>query len=146
VAGALAAALAIDRWLVVPNISMLFLVPVLFAAIRYGLAPSLFASVLGALTYNFFFLPPLYTFTIADPANVVAVAVLLIVAVIASDLGARVRTRADMASSQATTYGRAVRLQQEDRRHRRAHPLACRDCPADRLHAERPGRLAAPGR
>jgi two-component system sensor histidine kinase KdpD len=104
VAVAFAAALAIDRWLVdLPNVSMLFLVPVLFAAIRYGLLPSLFASLLSALAYNFFFLPPLYTFTIADPSNVLAAVVLFLVAVIASNLAARTRIQADMASAQAKT-------------------------------------------
>ena len=44
--------------------------------------------------YNFFFLPPLYTFTIADPENVVALFFFAIVAVIASNLTARVRAQA----------------------------------------------------
>ena len=46
------------------------------------------------LAYNFFFLPPLYTLTIADPENVVALFFFLIVAVIASNLAARVRGQA----------------------------------------------------
>ena len=46
------------------------------------------------LAYNFFFLPPLYTFTIADPENVVALFFFAIVAVIASNLAARVRGQA----------------------------------------------------
>lgn len=104
VAASLAGALAIDRWLAdVPNESMLFLIPVLFAAIYYGLGPSLFASVLGVLVYNFFFLSPLYTFTIADPANVLAVVMLFVVAVITSNLAARMLTQAAMASAQART-------------------------------------------
>ena len=41
-------------------------------AVRYGLWPSLFASVAASLCYNFFFLPPIYTFTITDPTNVAA--------------------------------------------------------------------------
>lgn len=102
VALALGLVLAIDRWVVdLPNEAMFFLVPVLFAAALYGLGPSLFASVLGSLAYNFFFLPPLYTFTIADPANMVAVIVLFIVAVITSELAARMRTQADMVSARA---------------------------------------------
>ena len=46
------------------------------------------------LAYNFFFLPPLYTFTIADPENVVALFFFAVVAVIASNLAARVRGQA----------------------------------------------------
>jgi len=40
---------------------------VLAAALAWGLLPSLFACLLSVLAFNFFFLPPLYTFTIADP-------------------------------------------------------------------------------
>ena len=46
------------------------------------------------LAYNFFFLPPLYTFTIADPENVVALFFFALVAVVASNLAARVRGQA----------------------------------------------------
>jgi two-component system, OmpR family, sensor histidine kinase KdpD len=53
------------------------------------------------LAYNFFFLPPLYTFTIADPENVVALIVFAIVAVIASNLAARLRAQAIAAQSRA---------------------------------------------
>ena len=55
------------------------------------------------LTFNFFFLPPLYTFTIADPENVVALFFFLIVAVIASNLTARVRSQAVVATQRAKT-------------------------------------------
>ena len=53
--------------------------------------------------YNFFFLPPLYTFTIADPENVVALFFFLIVALIASNLTARVRNQAVTARQRAKT-------------------------------------------
>ncbi len=55
------------------------------------------------LAYNFFFLPPLYTFTIADPENVVALFFFAIVALIASDLAARVRGQAVAARLRAKT-------------------------------------------
>ena len=48
---------------------------------RFGLWPSLLACLVSVLAYNFFFLPPLYTFTIADPENVVALFFFLIAAV-----------------------------------------------------------------
>ena len=54
------------------TISLVFLTSVLVSAVLFGLWPSLFACVASVLAYNFFFLPPLYTFTIADPENVVA--------------------------------------------------------------------------
>jgi two-component system sensor histidine kinase KdpD len=74
---------------------------VLFSAIAYGLWPSLYAALLSVLTYNFFFLPPIYTFTIADPANVVALIFFGIVAVFTSNLTARTRSQAITAQSRA---------------------------------------------
>ncbi|QYE34630.1 sensor histidine kinase KdpD [Polymorphobacter sp. PAMC 29334] len=85
----------------VNSVDMMYLVPVLTAATIWGLRAGVFAGVLSALAYNFFFLPPLYTFTIADPANLVTVLVLLVVAVIVSQLAARTRVQADLAASGA---------------------------------------------
>jgi two-component system sensor histidine kinase KdpD len=56
---------------------------------------------MSVLAFNFFFLPPLYTFTIADPENVLALFSFAIVAVIASNLTARVRAQALSAQRRA---------------------------------------------
>jgi two-component system sensor histidine kinase KdpD len=76
------------------NIGLVFLTAILMSAITYGLWAAFLAVAVGALAYNFFFFPPLYTFTIADPGNVVAVFFFSLVAVIASNLAARVRAQA----------------------------------------------------
>ena len=55
------------------------------------------------LAYNFFFLPPLYQFTIADPANVVALFFFMLVAVAASALAARTRSQTEAARREART-------------------------------------------
>ena len=81
----------------------MFLTAVLAAAAAWGLWPSLFACLLSVLAYNFFFLPPLYTFTIADPENVVALVFFLITAVVASNLAAAVRAQAVAARLRART-------------------------------------------
>ena len=60
---------------------------------RYGLWPSLLASVAASLCYNFFFLPPIYTFTITDPTNVAAFVFFTVVAVVVSHFAARGRTQ-----------------------------------------------------
>jgi two-component system sensor histidine kinase KdpD len=78
----------------VANIALVFLLPVLLAAITYGLMPALFACLLSVLAYNFFFFPPLYTLTIADTDNVVTLLIFALVATIASNLAARVRAQA----------------------------------------------------
>jgi two-component system sensor histidine kinase KdpD len=103
VAIALLGGIGLQQWLAVQNISLVFLTAVLTSAIAYGLWPSLFACLASVLAYNFFFLPPLYTFTIADPENVVALFFFAVVAVIASNLAARVRDQAVSARQRAKT-------------------------------------------
>jgi two-component system sensor histidine kinase KdpD len=71
VAVALAVSEALKQYLGVTNIALVFLTAIITSAIAYGLWPALFACVASLLAYNFFFLPPLYTFTIADPENVI---------------------------------------------------------------------------
>ena len=51
------------------NVALIFVVPVLAAALAWGLGPGLAAAVLAVLGYNFFFLDPLYTFHISDPES-----------------------------------------------------------------------------
>lgn len=103
VAAALGIGYALQTVLEVGNVGLVFLTAVLAGAVSGGLWPSLYASVLSVLAYNFFFLPPLYTFTIADPENIVALSVFAIVAVIASNLTARVRAQAVAARTRAKT-------------------------------------------
>ncbi len=85
------------------SIDLIFLSAVLGIAVRYGLWPSLLATVLSSLAYNFFFLPPLYTFTIADPTNVAALFFFALVAVLVSNLAARARLQTLAAQSRART-------------------------------------------
>ena len=94
---------AIDASIVVPNVSLVFVVPVLVAAARHGLVPSLWVAGLSVLSFNFFFLPPLYEFTIADPANAVALVLLMFVAIAASALAARTRSQTEAARREART-------------------------------------------
>ncbi len=101
VAVALAIGLAIQPWLGIENIDLVFLTAIVGVAVRFGLWPSLLASVAASLCYNFFFLPPVYTFTIADPTNVVAFFFFTVMAVIVSNVAARVRTQAFAAMARA---------------------------------------------
>mgnify|MGYP001553990135 FL=1 len=87
----------------ITNVALVFLAAVLVSAASYGLWPSLLACLVATLSYNFFFLPPLYTFTIADPENVVALFFFAVVAVIVSNLTARVRAQAQTARERAAT-------------------------------------------
>jgi two-component system sensor histidine kinase KdpD len=84
-----------------PNLSLVYLVAVLFSALRYGLVLSVFTSLLSVAAYNFFFLPPLYTFTIADPANVVSLLFFLAVALITSNLTTQVQRHSRLTAERA---------------------------------------------
>jgi two-component system sensor histidine kinase KdpD len=81
----------------ITNIGLLFLLPVLFAATRHGLRTGILTGLVSSLAYNFFFIPPTHTFTIEDPQNIITVLVLLGVAVVGSQLAARVRDQALLA-------------------------------------------------
>jgi two-component system, OmpR family, sensor histidine kinase KdpD len=71
-----------------------FLIAILASAVSGGLWASLFASLLSVLSYDFFFLEPLNTFTIAGPENVFSLFFFAVVAFIASNLAARIRGQA----------------------------------------------------
>jgi two-component system sensor histidine kinase KdpD len=79
------------------TVSLVFLLVVLATATVGRLWAAIVVSIAAMLALNFFFLPPLGTFTIADPQNWIALFVFLIVAVIASHLSATVQARASEA-------------------------------------------------
>ena len=103
VAIALGIGLLLKQFIDVQSISLIFLTAVLASAIAWGLWPSLFTVIAGVLAYNFFFIPPLYTFSVGDPENVLALFFFLIVAVIVSNLTARTRTQVVTARLRAKT-------------------------------------------
>jgi two-component system sensor histidine kinase KdpD len=94
---AAAAATALELVLPLPDLSMVFLTAVLFSAVTWGLWPSIGASILSLLVYNFFFIEPIHTFTVASPRDLLNLIVFLIVAVLTSNLAARVRHQAEAA-------------------------------------------------
>src|SRR2546422_5433121 len=76
------------------TVALTFLLGTLGLATGWGLLEGIVASVAGMLAFNFFFLPPIGTFTIADTQNWVALFAFLITAVVASQLSASARRRA----------------------------------------------------
>jgi two-component system sensor histidine kinase KdpD len=93
VAAALGVGELIQPALGIENVDLIFLTAVVGVAVRYGLWPSLLATVASSLCYNFFFLPPIYTFTITDPTNLAAFVFFTVVAVVVSHFAARGRTQ-----------------------------------------------------
>src|SRR5579884_3311575 len=76
------------------SLGVLYIFAVLPIAIVWGLAFGIVVAVASMLALNFFFLPPLYTFTLADSRNWFALAVFLVTAVVVSELAARSRRQA----------------------------------------------------
>ena len=103
VAVGLGVAMLILPWFGIENVDLVLLTAVVVVAGRYGLWPSLLATIAASLCYNFFFLPPIYTFTITDPTNVAAFVLFTVVAILVSNVAARVRLQADTAISRVRT-------------------------------------------
>ncbi|HEY0437310.1 MAG TPA: DUF4118 domain-containing protein, partial [Phenylobacterium sp.] len=94
VAAATIVAIVVDHIQTVPNLSLVFVLPVVVAAVIFGWGPALAAVLGGVLAYNFFLIAPRYSLNVADPANLWALALLLITAAILSAVGAQSRSRA----------------------------------------------------
>lgn len=88
-------AVGLDSKLTIPNLSLVYVIPVVVAAVAFGLGPSLCSAVLGALGYNFFFTEPRYSLMVDDPANIWAIGLLFVVGCIASGVASIARRRAD---------------------------------------------------
>jgi two-component system sensor histidine kinase KdpD len=84
------------RWLHVneTTVAMTFMVGILLVAANWGLRHAIYLSLLSAVAFNFFFLPPILTFTIGDGRNWVALFAFLATAIIASQLAERARREA----------------------------------------------------
>jgi len=78
---------------------LIFTAVIVGAASRFGRGAGLATSLCGFLIWNFFFLPPVLTFSVAGPRDVVALLVFLVVGVVTGSLAGRVRMEAETASS-----------------------------------------------
>src|SRR5688572_11074107 len=76
------AGLGLTTLVTLPNVSMVFLLAVVFTAARWGIWPALVASGVSFVAYNFFFVEPLYTLTVAQQEQVLALLVFLAIAVL----------------------------------------------------------------
>ena len=96
----LAGLAVVPRWGATP-VDMLYLPAVLASAALFGRAPSLTAAALSALAYNYFFVAPLHSFRIDRPEDLMTIAILLIVAIVTSQLAAAMRAQGRLAASSA---------------------------------------------
>jgi two-component system sensor histidine kinase KdpD len=100
---ALAIAVPISITFDISSMSRVFLISVLISGISYGLWPAIFAASISVLLYDFFFIPPVYSFAIHSVADFINLAFFVITAVVVSGLAGRVRRYAVLADKRALT-------------------------------------------
>jgi two-component system, OmpR family, sensor histidine kinase KdpD len=76
------------------TIALVYLLPVLLSAVRWGLWPSLAASFLGILSFDFFFVPPVWSMTVSDVRYLLSFVIFLVVALVTGTLAAKLRDQA----------------------------------------------------
>src|SRR5580700_3932841 len=92
------------------TVALSFLLAILAVSAVWGMAVSIFMSVLAMLALNYYFLPPVHMFTIADPQNWVALFVFLLVSITGSQLSNRIRLEADEANQRRREVERLYRF------------------------------------
>src|SRR5713101_1169701 len=95
------------------TVALSFLLAILAVSAVWGMAVSVFMSVVAMLTFNYLFLPPIGTFTIADPQNWVALGAFLFTSIMGSQLSARIRKEADEAHSRRREIERLYKFSQK---------------------------------
>jgi len=95
------------------TVALSFLLAILAVSAVWGMAVSLFMSVLAMLSFNYFFLPPVGTFTIVDPQNWVALFAFLITSITGSRLSSRIRKEADEAHRRRREVERLYRFSRQ---------------------------------
>ncbi len=73
------------------NLALIYLLPVLISAVRWGRGPAFLGSFLGVLAFNFFFVPPIFTFEVANIQHVFILVIFLLVAIVTSTLATKLR-------------------------------------------------------
>jgi two-component system sensor histidine kinase KdpD len=96
---------AVQELVNIQSLSLVYLAAVLISAIRDGLMPGLVTAILSSVAYNFFFTPPLYTLTVTDPENVVALIFFTLTALMTGGLAGRARIQAEAARHRAAAIG-----------------------------------------
>jgi two-component system sensor histidine kinase KdpD len=95
------------------TVALSFLLAILAVSAVWGMAVSVFMSVVSMLTFNYLFLPPVGTFAIADPQNWVALGAFLFTSIMGSQLSARIRKEADEAHSRRREIERLYKFSQK---------------------------------
>src|SRR5579872_6058205 len=94
------------------TVALSLLLAILAVSAVWGMAVSVLMSVAAVLAFNFFFLPPVGTLTIADPQNWVALGAFLVTSIVGSQLSARIRKEADEANRRRRETERLYKFSQ----------------------------------
>jgi two-component system sensor histidine kinase KdpD len=119
VAGVLVVALAgFVAWVVfgrsqLPDVAMVYLLGVVLVSTRFGYGPSLLAAVVSVVSFDFLFIPPYFSFEVANLRHIVTFAVMFVVAIVVSDLTKRIRDQADAARMREQRTASLYALSQE---------------------------------
>ncbi len=100
------------QWLDPANIVMLFLLAVVIAAVRYGRGPAMVAAFLSVAMFDFFFVPPQFSFAVNDAQYLVTFAVMLVVALTIAQLATALKVRAFDSQARADEQTRLHALAQ----------------------------------
>ncbi|KJS83653.1 MAG: hypothetical protein JM58_12310 [Peptococcaceae bacterium BICA1-8] len=84
------------------NIALLYLLPVLFSATYWGRGPSIFASLIGVLAFDVFFVPPVLSLTVDDLRYLLSFLIFLLVAIITSTMAIRLSNQVEIARQRET--------------------------------------------
>jgi two-component system sensor histidine kinase KdpD len=95
------------------TVALSLLLAILAVSAVWGMAVSVFMSVVAMLVFNYEFLPPVGTFTIADPQNWVALGAFLVTSIMGSQLSARIRKEADQANGRRREIERLYKFSQK---------------------------------
>jgi two-component system, OmpR family, sensor histidine kinase KdpD len=95
------------------TVALTFLIGVLLVSANWGLRPAIFTAVLSSLALDYYFLPPIGTFFIADTQNWIALFAFLVTAVLASQLGDRARREAQSANERRREAERLYKFSQQ---------------------------------
>jgi K+-sensing histidine kinase KdpD len=94
VAAATVVAFVVDHLIAAPNLSLIFVLPVVVAAALMGWGPALTAALAGVAAFDFFFVQPRYSMAVDNPTDLWALSLLLVIAAAVSSVGAQSRRRA----------------------------------------------------
>jgi len=103
----------LDRWLEPANLAMVYLVGAALVAITIGRGPSILASVVGVLVFDYLFVPPVRTIAVADSQYLITMGVTLVVALLLSTMATRLREQAQFARRREERSAALYRLSRE---------------------------------